>query len=488
MILPIGHEGTGVRRLPWVTFTIIFINIIVFFFTNEADKRIKNDLKDETVKIIKYYVDHHYLTLDQFNKEDLGFDEQSNTIKKWAELNRDSNVPDEETMDAEQEHLDNLIKKLKVIREDHPFWKYGLISAHRTLPSLLFYFFIHAGWLHLLGNLLFLYIMGPFLEDVWGRPIYAVFYILSGILSGWMYTLHYPDFTGPLVGASGAISAVISAFLFRYWKTRIKFVYWVYFFIGTFSAPAWMLLIFEVARELLYANLNDSMSGSGAGVAYWAHIWGLAFGLIVALIIKKFDIEKRFITPVIDNELRFVDKEFDVYERAKELGENGQTGEAFDELKSISTASRKLPEIGEEMWNMGIALGREMEAAPVLMMSIESQIIKGQTERALSNYVQLRSRFPDTELKDVSMKLKLLSRMIVEEDGPGAEEFIMEIMNEVSSASPAGVLLEACNVIWEFDKRFNRSVSKPILQAAILNPNVPEGKKEKLREAVNSIS
>ena len=66
MILPIGHEGTGVRRLPWVTLTIIFINILVFLFTNNTDKRIQQGLKDESLKVITYYVDHPYLKFKLF--------------------------------------------------------------------------------------------------------------------------------------------------------------------------------------------------------------------------------------------------------------------------------------------------------------------------------------------------------------------------------------------------------------------------------------
>ncbi len=488
MILPIGHEGTGVRRLPWITFTIILINIVVFLFTNSADKNIQQDLKDTSIKIIKYYVEHPYLKFNFFGPENTGLQYRDSEIEKWANLTENVEVPDMDTLDDEQAHIDLLISQLKDIRNSHPFWKYGLISTQRTPLSLLFHFFLHAGWLHLLSNLFFLYIMGPFLEDVWGRPIYAAFYILSGIISGFMYTIHYPDFTGPLVGASGAISAVISAFLIRYWKVRIKFVYWIYFFIGTFTAPAWMMLIFEVARELFYAYINDSMASSGAGVAYWAHFWGLAFGIITALLIKKFNIEEKYIAPVIDDELKFVDKDFSILQHSLQLRENGQIEAAFDELNGISGASWKLPEIGEELWNIGMAIGRESEAAPVLMRSVESEIMKGQTERALANFMQLKAKFPETELRDISMKLKLLRQMVVEEDGRVAEGLLMEVLNGLNSESPAGIMLEACNVFWEFDKRFGTSISGPILRIAINNPEIPEEKKANIQKALESIN
>ena len=137
MILPIGHEGTGVRRLPLVTFAIILINIIVFLFTNGADKSIQQDLKDASIKVITYYVKHPYLKFNFFGPENTAFEYKDSEIEKWANLTGDVEVPDMDTLDDEQVHLDLLISKLKEIRNSHPFWKYGLISTNRTPVSLL---------------------------------------------------------------------------------------------------------------------------------------------------------------------------------------------------------------------------------------------------------------------------------------------------------------------------------------------------------------
>jgi len=248
------------------------------------------------------------------------------------------------------------------------------------------------------------------------------------------------------------------------------------------------MLIFEVTRELFYAYINDSMASSGTGVAYWAHFWGLAFGIFSALLIKQLKIEEKYITPVIDDELKFVDKDYSILEHSRELRDSGQIEAAFEELKSISGAARKLPEIGEELWSMGLAIGKETEAAPVLLASIESEIMKDRTERALANFMQLKDKFPETELRDVSMKLKLLKRMVIEDDGQGAEELLMEVLNGVNSGSPAGILLEACNVFWEFDKRFKTSISGPILRIAMNNPEIPEEKKTNILKAMESIN
>ena len=170
-----------------------------------------------------------------------------------------------------------------------------LSSSERRLPAqrpvfcitikpstLITYQFLHGGFLHLFGNLFFLFLAGPFIEDVWGRPVFAAFYLTAGALSALMFALRYPELDEPLIGASGAVAGVMGAFLVRYWKTRIRFLY---FFIpfrpGTFTAPAWLMLPLWFARELVFAQAWDvaSPGTGGGGVAHWAHVWGFAFGL-----------------------------------------------------------------------------------------------------------------------------------------------------------------------------------------------------------------
>ncbi len=141
--------------------------------------------------------------------------------------------------------------------------------------------FMHANWLHLLGNMLFLYIFGDNVEDIFGHVGYLVFYVLCGLAAAFSHIMSlyfgliYPaDFSVGVVGASGAISGVLGAYFVLYPKAKI--LTWVAYFI--LPIPAVIFLGFWFLMQWLY-GLFDIYSG----VAYWAHIGGFIAGMILAL-------------------------------------------------------------------------------------------------------------------------------------------------------------------------------------------------------------
>ena len=152
-------------------------------------------------------------------------------------------------------------------------------------PTLITYTFIHAGFLHLLGNLFIFYLVGPALEDAWGRPLFAA--LLSccpGVAAALVFVARYPDLMEPLIGASGAIAGVMGAFAVRYWNSRITFVYFVWMiriYRGTFSAPAWLMLGLWALGELAFAmGIWAFFSIADLGdVGFLAHVGGFVFGV-----------------------------------------------------------------------------------------------------------------------------------------------------------------------------------------------------------------
>jgi membrane associated rhomboid family serine protease len=137
--------------------------------------------------------------------------------------------------------------------------------------------FMHGGWLHLLGNMLFLWIFGNNVEDFLGRVRFIPFYLAGGLFAIAVYTLFDPHSQVPLVGASGAISAVMGAYIVLYPRARIT-VLIVFFFIQFVSLPAMVLLGIWFAYQLLMSLVD---TGAGGGVAWMAHVGGFAFGWLV---------------------------------------------------------------------------------------------------------------------------------------------------------------------------------------------------------------
>ena len=151
------------------------------------------------------------------------------------------------------------------------------IVRGQQLYTLLTSMFLHAGWLHLLGNMLFLYVFGDNVEDVFGHISYLVFYIVCGLAASFMYILSLESLSPfeSVIGASGAISGVLGAYLVLYPKARVLTLV----FPLIVPIPAIIFLGFWFLMQWFYAIfLGEGM------IAYWAHIGGFIAGMILALI------------------------------------------------------------------------------------------------------------------------------------------------------------------------------------------------------------
>lgn len=137
--------------------------------------------------------------------------------------------------------------------------------------------FLHGSWLHLIGNMLFLYVFGDNVENRMGRARFALFYLVAGYLATYGFALANTESTQTLVGASGAISGALGAYLYLYPKARVTSLFPFLFFIPL-RFPAWMVLGFWFVLQWLAAQTAHN----GPGVAYLAHVVGFAFGFFCA--------------------------------------------------------------------------------------------------------------------------------------------------------------------------------------------------------------
>ncbi len=144
--------------------------------------------------------------------------------------------------------------------------------------------FSHGGTLHLLGNMLFLYLYGDNVEDAMGKIRFVLFYLTCGTAAALAQGFVAPDSEVPMVGASGAISGVIAGYLLLYPRANVRVFYWLFLFVGTVFVPAWAVLGLWVAEQIL--ALPDSMKAAG-GVAVMAHLGGFTAGLVLTPFFKK---------------------------------------------------------------------------------------------------------------------------------------------------------------------------------------------------------
>jgi len=143
--------------------------------------------------------------------------------------------------------------------------------------------FLHGSWGHILGNGLFLWIFGNNVEDVMGRFRFVIFYLLCGLVAAGAQILIDPASPVPMVGASGAISGVLGAYLLLYPRVRVNILFILFIFVRVVSVPAWLTLVWWIGLQLLTGlpQLSTMRPDVSAGVAVWAHIGGFAAGLIL---------------------------------------------------------------------------------------------------------------------------------------------------------------------------------------------------------------
>ena len=168
---------------------------------------------------------------------------------------------------------------------------YGVVPAAFSWTSVLTSMFLHGGWLHFLGNMLYLWIFGDNVEDRLGHGRYLLFYVACGAAAALGQTALQPYSPIPMVGASGAIAGVMGAYFVLFPHSRVITAVFVFFFFDLIEIPA----IFFLGFFMQFFSGVGSLGGNAAegGVAFWAHVAGFAAGAIVAVVWRGVESAKR---------------------------------------------------------------------------------------------------------------------------------------------------------------------------------------------------
>ena len=157
----------------------------------------------------------------------------------------------------------------------------------RQLSHVLTHMFLHGSWMHLLGNMWFLWLFGNNVEDSMGRLRFLLFYLLCGLAAAAAQIVTSPSSPIPMVGASGAISGVMGAYLVLYPRVRVYTLVPLGFFITSMALPAWVMLGYWFLIQ--FVSGLGSVGGEGGGVAFWAHVGGFVAGLVLVKLFARSD-------------------------------------------------------------------------------------------------------------------------------------------------------------------------------------------------------
>ena len=394
ILLPIRHEQTTVRRYPWVTIGLIVSCALAFILTGRYQPSPREDrsLRRNVPRAMKWYLDHPYLELSPEFREIFMSGVEEEELRRMLGAGEPSERPESErAIELEQRQMDKVAARAVGAYRSHSLLRWGLQPVRPGPLTLFSHMFLHAGWFHLIGNMLLLFLAGPFIEDVWGRPIYAAVYVVAGLAAALFHIGANPGSSAPLVGASGAIAGLMGAFLVRYSTTRIKFFFLFVFVRGTFHAPAWVMLPLWFAHQVIL-GARASMNDISTGVAHWAHVGGFVVGVGAALAMRRGRVEERFIDPVIDAKVSLRVEENEAVDRALALRAAGDAEQSFRLLGEAVRRHPGNPDGASALWDVACDLDRIEAAAPSMLLSIQSLLRSGRTEEALGLWLAVQKR------------------------------------------------------------------------------------------------
>jgi membrane associated rhomboid family serine protease len=164
---------------------------------------------------------------------------------------------------------------------------YALIPAWFSVPALFTSQFLHGGWMHVISNMLYLWIFGDNVEDRLGHVPFLIFYLGAGAVAALLQTLFNPFSSVPMLGASGAIAGVMGAYFVLYPQSRVLTLIFLFIFVDIVEIPAIFFLGIWFLMQLLSGVGSLGVSNAaGGGVAFWAHIGGFVAGLLIGLVLR----------------------------------------------------------------------------------------------------------------------------------------------------------------------------------------------------------
>jgi membrane associated rhomboid family serine protease len=336
MLIPIRHEDMSARRWPVVTLALIAINTIAFLATHDQLRHQAPELGKVKAHILILAATHPELNLAP-EEQQLVTSFKDHYPREWAKI-QDPNHKIIDAWDARirlvdetaklQQEMDSLAEEYTKLSTVSLLEQYAFVPAHPKAITYLTANFLHGGWMHLIGNMWFLWLAGFVLEDTWGRPLYSIFYLVAGAAALQFHAWTNPGSLVPTLGASGAVAALMGAFLVRFPKMKIEMM-WIFMFRRyRFNAPAYALLPLWLSMELFYGSLFGHMSST----AHWAHVGGFLFGAIAAFGLRYSGLEHKMNQAIEDQVAWQNDPEI---VQASEMVSSGQLDQALPILKEF---------------------------------------------------------------------------------------------------------------------------------------------------------
>jgi len=459
MILPLADENAAGERAPWVTLGFIAACLACFVAAGGLQGMFAGPPGVELEQVVDYWLEHPYLepqpAVIDAAAAAAGASDSAAFIAK-ARMRGALPPFNDELLDQEQSILAyNTGLALRGTDAkpgpEHPFRDHGLAARTPRAHAFLTHVFLHAGWLHLGLTLLLIWLAGPALELRLGRPIFAALCLASALAAAVTHLVTSPGAAAPMIGASGIAAGILGAFALRFGTGRVRLRHVALrgarpAIVGR-SVPSWALLPFAVLVQLAFLQLFAGAEVI-AGNAWPANLAGFATGGVLAVALRQWKVEERYVAPALAARSRAaLDPRI---KRAATALERGQHEEAITLAAAVLRERPEDPEALQASWDAHVAAGRAGDGARSARRLVELHARRGDLAPAARLWDELvrvahRGRVESTTL------LRIVPELVVQARRDAAIAALRAVIDPERTGLTVGQALRVAELGTELD-------------------------------------
>jgi membrane associated rhomboid family serine protease len=473
MFLPFGVVDAPASRFPWVSLSIGVLCAIVFLLEPDTQGS-ATDARRAVREFRQFCADHPAVvpTRAEARLLDRANVEEGRVARD--ELRAESHLPPADTLAADEREMHQLFSAVLDAAGDQVSRKWGLVPVRGWgQRGWITHMFLHGGFMHLAGNMLFFAVVGPSIEALLGPWVFLLFYLLSGLISGGAQLMMTHDSPAAIVGASGAIASCMGAFSLRFFRSRVKVLVTLFLLLRkVFLVPAWLWGGFWIGGELL--SLREGGAGSG-GVAVMAHVGGFFFGMAAVAVLRVTGIEKHLTTPLADDEKLW--RQDTELAKADEALASGDASQAVERYQAV--LSRR-PNSVAAMWGLAqswLQRGNSVDGTRFFERALMQWTAEG-NDGAVTRAVQTHGGAIDPQQLRPAFAARLAP--MLERENPTQAEALYEVAGQGGVAKAFVRLVELKAARGEGD------AARELAARLRAQPDLPADLKLRLNDAVGA--
>ena len=386
---PATRKTTGpVRRIAWVSYGLALACVAGFFFAKSATLEADAAAAGHLASAEEFFREHPYLEPPPILEQRIPRHQIESMKHKFREARQRRSAPPipARIQLREQAKLEQMVTSVVAQADGLPTRRWGVRPSEHQGATFFTHIFFHAGWLHLLGNLLLLVLLGHFLEGVWGAAIFGCVAVAAIMGAAGVFVLQNPDFDEPLIGICGLVAGLLGAFLVRFGGTRERVPYGVPIILGglILLLPVWLGLEWSIARGVGVPPAEVGAWNSSA----WALAGGFLTGAVVSFAIRVLGVEGSIERAEVDGEIRRGATNPQL-ERALQERSAGHLNEAFNLLQAILRREPEHFDASLAFWDVANDLGRPGAAANAILRVVRDEIRRGDCANAVKHWLEL---------------------------------------------------------------------------------------------------